>query len=152
MRALAWLIAAVTVAVLMIGTVVTGSGPHAGDLKSGRIHRTGLDPGAVSHLHADVVMVLIGLTVGMLFLVRAIGSRGGLYRTAALLLAAELAQGVIGFVQYFTHLPVLAVGLHMFGACLVWLAAVETVIQTTGRFGGSGRMPPPARAIAQPRK
>ncbi|MGI8880867.1 MAG: COX15/CtaA family protein [Jatrophihabitans sp.] len=132
-RWLAGLIAVVTFVVLMVGTVVTGSGPHAGDLKSGRIRRTGLDPGAVAHLHADIVMVLIGLTVGLIFLLRAIGSRGALARAASILLGMELVQGVIGFVQYFSHLPVLAVGLHMLGACLVWLAAVELTIRSIGR-------------------
>ena len=36
----------------------------------------------------------------------------------------ELSQGLIGFVQYFTGLPVVLVGLHMAGACAVWLATL----------------------------
>ncbi|MDX6318444.1 MAG: heme a synthase, partial [Nocardioidaceae bacterium] len=50
-------------AVLYVGTVVTGSGPHAGDQHA---PRTGLPPGAVSQLHADLVFLLVGLTVGTL--------------------------------------------------------------------------------------
>ena len=56
-------IAAVTAAVLVLGTVVTGSGPHSGDPKAGR---TGFDPELVSQLHADVVFLLVGLTVALL--------------------------------------------------------------------------------------
>ena len=48
--------------VLYLGTVVTGSGPHAGDLDS---PRTGLDPLQVSQLHADAVFLFVGLTVGL---------------------------------------------------------------------------------------
>ena len=53
--------------VLYVGTVVTGSGPHAGDLSS---PRNGLDPRALSQLHADVVMLLVGLTLATVLVLR----------------------------------------------------------------------------------
>jgi cytochrome c oxidase assembly protein subunit 15 len=115
-RALSWTLVGVTAVVLAVGTVVTGSGPHAGDANA---RRTGLDPGGVAQLHADLVMLLIGLSVALLLLAPAT-----LRRAAAILVGVELAQGAIGFVQYFTHLPVLVVALHMAGACAVWLAAL----------------------------
>jgi len=125
LRALCWLLVGVAAAVLAVGTVVTGSGPHAGDA-----HRPpyGLDPATVAQLHADLVMLLIGLSVGLL-----IFTPTGLRRAAAILVGIELAQGAIGFVQYFTHLPVLLVGLHMAGACAVWLAVlgVRAAAQST---------------------
>jgi cytochrome c oxidase assembly protein subunit 15 len=122
---------ALTATVLMIGTVVTGSGPHAGDRDtSGKVHRTGLDVGSMSQLHADVVMLLIGLTVGFVLLARAAGAAESLRRAARVLLAVELAQGLVGFVQYFTHIPPLLVGIHMLGACLVWLAALRVLTFT----------------------
>jgi cytochrome c oxidase assembly protein subunit 15 len=49
---------------------------------------------------------------------------GGSSRAVGVLLGVELAQGLIGFVQYFTHLPVLLVALHVIGACAVWIAAL----------------------------
>src|SRR4029079_4303754 len=67
---LAWTTYAVTWLVLYAGTVVTGSGPHAGDASS---PRNGLDPLQVSQFHADLVFLLIGLTVGMWFALRATG-------------------------------------------------------------------------------
>jgi cytochrome c oxidase assembly protein subunit 15 len=128
LRVLVRVTAAVTAATLVIGTVVTGSGPHAGDVKSGKVHRTGLKVSSVSQLHADAVMVLIGLTIGLVVLVYAVHAAEKVRRAAVVLLAVELAQGVIGFTQYFLHVPALLVGVHMLGACLVWLAMLQMVL------------------------
>ncbi len=135
-RRLTWLLTGVCAAVLVLGTVVTGSGPHAGDANA---RRTGLDPGAVAQLHADGVFVLIGLSVALWFVLRAVDAPAGAVRAAALLIGVELAQGLIGFVQYFTHLPVLLVGLHMAGACAVWLATLAVLDAVT----------PPSRRAAR---
>jgi cytochrome c oxidase assembly protein subunit 15 len=125
-RALVWATVAVTAAVLVIGTVVTGSGPHAGDRAAdGTVRRTGLQVSSMAQLHADAVMVLIGLTVGLVAMLFAIRAAPTARRAGLLLLAAELGQGVIGYVQYFLNVPPLLVGLHMLGACLVWLAALN---------------------------
>lgn len=143
------LLTALTLAVLVAGTVVTGSGPHAGAAdKSGKVHRTGLNVASMSQLHADLVMLLIGVSVGFALLLQAgafdqLGSRP---RNAAwLLVAVELGQGAIGFVQYFTHLPALLVGLHMLGACLVWLAALGVLTSCERHVGTSA-----GKAVAAP--
>ncbi len=120
---------ALTGAVLAVGTVVTGSGPHSGDPAAGR---TGFDPGAVSQLHADLVFLLVGVTVGLWAACAVTGARGPA-RAALVLLGVELAQGALGFVQYFTGLPVVLVGLHLAGACLVLVAAVRVVLSTRDR-------------------
>jgi heme a synthase len=127
--ALAWTTYAVTWAVLYAGTVVTGSGPHAGDASS---PRNGLDPLQVSQFHADLVFLLIGLTVGMWFAQRA---TGGDVRPVTALAAVEVLQAVVGFVQYFTDLPIAVVMLHMLGAGLVVTAA--TWLMVTVRDGSS---------------
>ncbi len=122
--------AAAAAAVLVVGTVVTGSGPHAGDKdSSGKVHRTGLDVSSMSQLHADLVMVLVGLTVGLLAVAYTVGGTR-LRRAAAVLLVVELAQAVIGYTQYFLNVPPLLVGLHMLGACLVWVSALWVVRET----------------------
>jgi cytochrome c oxidase assembly protein subunit 15 len=130
LRALTMLLTALAVAVLTIGTVVTGSGPHAGDEHA---RRTGLDPGMVAQLHADSVMLLIGASVAAWFAFRATRAPAAVQRAAVTLIAIELAQGVIGFVQYFTHLPIVLVGLHMAGAAAVWLAALVLLFATRSR-------------------
>jgi cytochrome c oxidase assembly protein subunit 15 len=111
--ALAWTTYAVTWLVLYAGTAVTGSGPHAGDAKA---HRNGLDPLQISQFHADLVFLLIGLSAGLWFALRASGAAT---RPATTLLALEAAQAGVGFVQYFAGLPVAVVMLHMLGAGLV---------------------------------
>jgi heme a synthase len=85
----------------------------------------------IAQLHADLVMLLIGLSVAWYFALRAVGAPRAARRAAVVLVAVELAQGAIGFVQYFTGLPVVLVGAHLAGACAVWLAALWT--QTTIR-------------------
>jgi len=122
-------IAAVTAAVLLVGTVVTGSGPHSGDPKAGR---TGLDPQMVSQLHADLVFLLIGLTVAMLVALSATDSPQRVRRAARFLLIVELAQAVIGFVQYFTNLPIVLVLVHMAGAVLITAAAARLIWSLRG--------------------
>jgi cytochrome c oxidase assembly protein subunit 15 len=140
---LARALVAITAAVLAIGTVVTGTGPHAGDLdEDGRLHRIHLSPAGVSQLHADTVMVLIGATVGMLALVYAVQGLAVLRRAVAVLLGVELAQGIIGYTQYFLHVPAVLVGFHMFGACLVWLAALRVLLMV--RAEGVAVRPRPA--------
>lgn len=114
--------------VITIGTIVTGAGPHAGD--ADMPVRLGLDPRTVSWLHADAVLLFIGLTVGLLVASRLVATGQALTRALVILLAISLAQGLIGYVQYFTGLPEVLVGLHMLGACLVWIASVRVVLAT----------------------
>jgi cytochrome c oxidase assembly protein subunit 15 len=119
----------VTAAVLVLGTVVTGSGPHSGDPKAGR---TGFDPALVSQLHADVVFLLIGLTVALLVALYATDSPGRVRRAARDLLIVQLAQGVVGYVQYFTDLPIALVLVHMLGAVLVTAFTARLVWSVRG--------------------
>jgi cytochrome c oxidase assembly protein subunit 15 len=118
-----WLLVGLTAAVLVAGTVVTGSGPHAGD--KGATHRIPIAPSSITQLHADLVMLLIGVTAGLVLLAGA----GPVRRAGWWLLGIELAQGGIGYLQYFTGVPAALVALHMLGACAVWLAAL-TVLGT----------------------
>jgi cytochrome c oxidase assembly protein subunit 15 len=78
-------------------------------------------------------MLLVGLTVALYVALRAIDADPRLVRATGVLLAVELAQGLIGYVQYFTGLPVLLVGLHLAGACVVLVAAVRVVLLTRDR-------------------
>jgi cytochrome c oxidase assembly protein subunit 15 len=111
-------------AVIAVGVVVTGSGPHAGDEHA---KRTGLDPAAVAQAHADLVFLLVGLTVALVLALRATHAPAAAVRAAVVLLVVELAQGLIGFVQYFTHLPIVLVGVHLLGAALVWTGILNVL-------------------------
>jgi cytochrome c oxidase assembly protein subunit 15 len=123
-----WLsrLALITVAaaylVVYLGTIVTGSGPHAGDPDS---PRTGFDVASVSQIHAHAVALLVGLTIGLYGATRALGSPGRLAAAASVLFIVELGQSLIGAVQYILELPEVLVGLHMLGAALLIAAAVD---------------------------
>lgn len=110
---------AVTAVVVVIGTVVTGSGPHAGDSRTARLD---LDPRLISWIHADVVLLFIGLLVGMLALLYVDDPGGPARRRAWWVAGFAMLQAGIGYVQYFTGLPWVLVTLHLLGACLVWVA------------------------------
>jgi heme a synthase len=121
---LAWLTFAAAWVVLYLGTVVTGAGPHAGDAET---ERNGLDPAQASQLHADSVFLLLGLTIGLLLATRTTS------RAVGVLLAVELGQGVVGFVQYFTDLPEVLVGIHLLGASLTSAAVTWAVLDVVLR-------------------
>jgi cytochrome c oxidase assembly protein subunit 15 len=145
LRRLTQVVAAVVAATLVAGTVVTGSGPHSGDVRAGR---TGFDPGSVSQLHADLVMLLVGLSVALWFGLRATDAPPAVVRAAVVLLAAELSQAVIGWTQYFTHLPVLLVGAHLAGACVVLVATCRVVLSTRSRDALAPELPRQAQQLS----
>jgi cytochrome c oxidase assembly protein subunit 15 len=111
-----------------LGTIVTGSGPHAGDLD---VPRNGFDPQLWSHVHAWSVYVLVALTLATLVVLRRspdVGAGTPVLRVAAWLLVAELGQGVVGFVQYFTDLPIALVAVHLVGAAVLVAVATRLVL------------------------
>ena len=114
----------------MLGTVVTGAGPHSGDKNAA--DRMAFDPETVSQLHADLVFLLVGLTVALLAALYAVDSPGRIRRAARDLLVVQLAQGVVGFVQYFTDLPIVLVLLHMLGAVLITAYTARLVWSVRG--------------------
>lgn len=142
--ALGWVTTAAGTAVLYLGTVVTGSGPHAGDA---RAPRNGLDPLQLSQLHADAVFLFVGLTIGLLFAVRTLGSAPA-FRAVGLLLWLELAQAAVGFVQYFTDLPILLVGLHLLGSAMITAALAHTLVSTLRAAGAPELTSDRQRALA----
>ncbi|MCW2137384.1 COX15/CtaA family protein [Actinoplanes cyaneus] len=123
-RALGLLTTLASLSVVAVGVIVTGSGPHSGDRGA---KRNGLDPAAISQVHADLVFLLVGLSVALWFALRAVQAPPAAVRAALTLVVVELAQGLIGFVQYFTHLPVILVAAHMLGAGLVWTATLAVL-------------------------
>ena len=129
------LLARVTVGVgavvLALGTVVTGSGPHSGD--AAHPTRFGFDPRSVSWLHADAVMLFLGLVVAVLVAVRLTTDEAGPRRAWTAVLVVTLAQGLVGYTQYFTALPEALVAVHMLGACLLVAALTFGVLSLRRR-------------------
>ncbi|PWH05822.1 heme A synthase [Brachybacterium endophyticum] len=125
--ALSVVMAVVSAAVLLLGTLTTNSGPHSGDIDA--TMRLGLDPRTVSWLHADSVMLFSGLLVGLMLCLYLMKAPRRTRRTAWLVVAVTALQAVIGYTQYFTGLPEVLVGLHMTGAAL-FTAAVTAIVST----------------------
>lgn len=146
-RTLSLLLAAVAVAVLAAGTVVTGSGPHSGDADDPA--RFGLDPRTVSWLHADLVLLFVGLLVGLLVALAVTGAPAVLRRRGWWLLGVTLAQGAIGYVQYATDLPEALVAAHMLGASLLVVAVTSVVCGTRTRVPATAALVPPAEPARQ---
>jgi cytochrome c oxidase assembly protein subunit 15 len=138
-------IAALTGVVLVLGTVVTGAGPHSGDKNAA--DRMDFDPATVSQLHADVVFLLVGMTAALLVALYAVDSPDRIRRAARDLLIVQLAQGVVGFVQYFTDLPILLVLLHMLGAVLITAFTARLVWSVRGP-ASEAPLDSPAQAAA----
>ncbi|GAA1907068.1 COX15/CtaA family protein [Streptomyces durmitorensis] len=128
---LVWFLIAASVLLIAVGTVVTGSGPHAGD--SSEVPRMGFDWETVSKLHAVLAWIVVTLTFALWFVLKAVDApKGPLHRTRDLFLIL-LAQGAIGYVQYFTDLPEVLVGLHMFGSCVVWIGVMRVLLSLRER-------------------
>jgi cytochrome c oxidase assembly protein subunit 15 len=127
-KRLMWVHLSLTAAVLIVGTIVTGSGPHAGDTTAERFN---LDARMMSWIHADLVIALIGVTIALLIAVRlgeSESTKEMLGKRVQNFLLIALAQGGIGYIQYFTGLPELLVGAHLIGAVIVWISAWNIAI------------------------
>lgn len=106
-----------TWAVIYLGTVVTGSGPHAGDITA---PRTGLDLETIAKIHAWSVWLLVLITIYLVVRLRS--------RQAWTLLVVLLLQGAVGYFQYFAGLPRAPIILHLLGVCLVTIAATDLML------------------------
>lgn len=130
-RKLSWALLAAAVVLIAAGTVVTGSGPHAGD--SSEIKRMPFDWSAAAHVHAVSAWVVCALAVAMWLVLRVVDAPVDTRARARDLLIVLLAQGAIGYVQYFTQVPEALVAAHMFGSCLVWIAVVRVALSLRER-------------------
>jgi cytochrome c oxidase assembly protein subunit 15 len=127
-RIIARVLLALIILVLVLGTIVTGSGPHAGDTSAERFN---LDSRTMAWLHADAVITLLGVTIALLIAVK-LGEgaqvRALWQKKVQYFFIISIAQGLIGYIQYFTGLPEIIVGAHLVGAVLVWIAAWNLII------------------------
>jgi cytochrome c oxidase assembly protein subunit 15 len=108
---------AISFLVLILGTLVTGSGPHAGDEKAQRFD---FDIRNITVLHTDAVIFLLGLTIAYLVLPTVSTATK---RALVIFLGISLGQGTIGYIQYFTGVQEILVAFHLLGAVIFWIAA-----------------------------
>jgi cytochrome c oxidase assembly protein subunit 15 len=125
-------------AVLVVGALVTGTGPHAGDPKAARLP---FDPAALTQVHADLVYLLLGLALATTFTARALRAPQPVQHGSIVLVALIAAQGLLGYVQYHTGVPPVLVALHMLGAGLIFVTAAWTHLSTTGPVSPDSVLP-----------
>jgi cytochrome c oxidase assembly protein subunit 15 len=114
---ISWVHIVTSFVVIILGTIVTGSGPHAGDAQAKRFD---FDIRTVAWLHADIVIFLLGVTFAFYV---AQGTSDHSKKAIKVFALIALAQGGIGYIQYFIGIPEILVAAHLLGATLVWIAA-----------------------------
>ncbi len=120
-NALAWTLVVASAAVVFVGVIVTGSGPHSGDSTATRLP---VDTRTVAWFHADLVLLFLGLLIGLIVTLAVVHAPRAALRTAILLLIIALAQGALGYTQYFLGVPELLVALHVTGATVLWVTVL----------------------------
>lgn len=117
--------------VIAIGTLVTGSGPHAGDTEE--IVRLGFEFRNITTVHAALVWLFVGLTSGLLFSLLATSAPKNAIKGAWIVFGVCIAQGAIGYIQFFNGLPWGLVAIHVLGACILWIYTVKFYLSRNSR-------------------
>jgi cytochrome c oxidase assembly protein subunit 15 len=114
--------------ILFTGTVVTGAGPHSGGGKHENVARLDIKLENAARIHSGVVWIFLAAVLVMVWLLRRDRAPRGLQQRVTVLLVLIVAQGAIGYVQYFNDIPALLVGFHVAGAALVWTATMMLLL------------------------
>ncbi|MER5205698.1 COX15/CtaA family protein [Streptomyces sp. NPDC002825] len=130
-RKLSWAITLVSALLIVLGTTVTGAGKHAGD--SSDVPRMPWDWTNAAHVHAIAAWVVCALALAMWLVLRVVDAPDDTRARARDLLIVLLAQGAIGYVQYFTGVPELLVAAHMLGSSLMWIAVLRLALSLRER-------------------
>ena len=117
--------------VIVLGTITTGSGPHSGDEIAARFN---LDMREVAWLHADSVLLFVGLVIGLQVITRLDKDLFYLQTNAKILLAICVIQGFIGYVQWFSSVPWILVSVHVAGAVITWITLVNLSLHSSNSF------------------
>ncbi len=117
--------------VIVLGTITTGSGPHSGDAIAARFN---LDTREVAWLHADSVLLFIGLVIGLQVITRLDKDLFYLQTNAKILLAICVIQGFLGYVQWFSSVPWILVSVHVAGAVITWITLVNLSLHSNNSF------------------
>ena len=108
------LIAIIGFIAVIIGIIVTGSGPHAGDDVA---KRNGLDSELWQHIHSIPAYLLLVLLLIQVILLRRRDGSAKIFTVA--LLISVLLQATLGVIQARLALPIGLVALHILGASII---------------------------------
>jgi cytochrome c oxidase assembly protein subunit 15 len=139
---LAQLLLCTLVLVILLGTMVTGAGPHAGGSGAKRVPIAFRD---IAEAHSTVALFLIGLTLASQFAFHQAKAPAVVLRRGRLFIEVMVLQGAIGYLQYFTHDPAWVVELHLAGVTTLWIAGI-------GFYLSLHRHPPESTAVARAKR
>ncbi len=126
---LARVVVALGAAVMLAGTIVTGTGPHAGDETAERLAWLPVRDVAVIHSLFTWAFLASIITLVVRMRRELVGPAG--MERATTLLTLVILQGGLGYLQYATGVPPLLVGLHVLGSMLVWIAVLRLYLTLT---------------------
>lgn len=141
-RKLSWAILLTTVLLIVLGTSVTGSGKHAGD--KSEVPRMPWDWTDAAHVHAIAAWAVCALAIAMWLVLRMVDAPADTRARSRDLLVVLVAQGAVGYVQFFTQVPEALVALHMLLSSLMWIAVLRLVLSLRERPLDSPATPAPS--------
>ncbi|MBW1602874.1 COX15/CtaA family protein [Streptomyces sp. JJ66] len=145
-RQLGGALLAATVVLIVVGTVVTGAGPHAGD--SSEVPRMEFVAWeTITRVHAASAWLVVALTVALWAALRAVDAPARPRSRVRDLLIVLASQIVVGYAQYLTDVPEVLVGIHLLGSTLVWIAVLRVWLGLRER-GAPPVLPGPGEAPA----
>ncbi|MEA3075550.1 MAG: heme a synthase [Actinomycetota bacterium] len=126
------LVACASVAIFL-GTVVTGAGPHAGSHDGELVDRLPFSISAVARLHSLAVWLFLAVAAYLVVGLRRSGAPAAVLQRGSVLLVVVVAQGAVGYAQYFSGVPAVLVAVHIAGAVAVWIATLRLVLSLRTR-------------------
>lgn len=140
-----WVLAGFTAVAIVTGTVVTGTGPHSGQHDGEPVRRFGFAISSVVRVHSGAVLLTVATLIALLVHLRRHPDRQRLDSSITGFAILAVCQGTIGYVQYFSDIPVVLVGIHVGLATTLWLALVYLLVATrrvvSSSSGESGQIP-----------
>ena len=120
-----WVLVAACAAVIATGTIVTGAGPHGGDENVRRLGIAVTDAARIHGITENAFLVAVLVT---LWLLSRTGAPAQIRHNGNVLLAVLFGQATVGYIQYFSGVPVVLVAVHIVGAVVVWSATLFFVL------------------------
>jgi cytochrome c oxidase assembly protein subunit 15 len=124
--ALSWALAGATLALVLAGTLVSGSGPHSGD--SAAVPRMPFNWTGITVVHGILGAATLAIAVALWLVLSRVENRTARKRVSAFLVIAVL-QSAVGVTQAFTGLPEILVAIHLLGAALVWVGVLRVLLE-----------------------
>lgn len=123
-RRVGQLLVALAAIAILSGTVVTGTGPHSGSNGNQLVKRLPFNISDVARVHGTIDMTFLGVVLLFIWLVHRTKAPAAVVRLTEALLVVGVLQAAVGYTQYFTGVPPLLVGLHVFGAMVLWVTVL----------------------------